>query len=84
MSCWPWREPTGTGGSRWPALGSSCAVGRWRQCRRYAHQARRTPNPALDDLEPWAAGSFDEIVVACDLDILTDDDYAALVEAITP
>jgi hypothetical protein len=41
-------------------------------------------NPALDDLEPWAAGSFDEIVVACDLDILTDDDYAALVEAITP
>jgi hypothetical protein len=41
-------------------------------------------NPALDDLEPWAAGSFDEIVVACDLDILTDDDSAALVEAITP
>lgn len=40
--------------------------------------------PALDDLEPWAAGSFDEIVLACDLDILTDEDYAALVEAITP
>jgi hypothetical protein len=39
---------------------------------------------ALDDLEPWAAGSFDEIVLACDLDILTDEDYAALVEAITP
>jgi hypothetical protein len=40
--------------------------------------------PALDDLEPWAAGSFDEIVLACDLGILTDEDYAALVEAITP
>jgi hypothetical protein len=40
--------------------------------------------PALDDLEPWAAGSFDEIVLACDLDILTDKDYAALFEAITP
>jgi hypothetical protein len=38
--------------------------------------------PALDDLEPWAAGSFDEIVLACDLGILTDDDYAALVAAI--
>jgi hypothetical protein len=40
--------------------------------------------PALDDLEPWAAGSFDEIVLACDLDILTDEDYAALVETVTP
>jgi hypothetical protein len=40
--------------------------------------------PALDDLEPWAPGSFDEIVLACDLDILTDEDYAALVQAITP
>jgi Zeta toxin len=40
--------------------------------------------PALDDLEPWAASSFEEIVVATDLDILTDDDYADLVEAITP
>jgi hypothetical protein len=39
--------------------------------------------PALGDLEPWAADSFDETVLACDLDILTDDDYAALVEAIT-
>jgi hypothetical protein len=37
---------------------------------------------ALDDLEPWAAGSFEEIVVACDLGILTDDDYAALVAAV--
>lgn len=30
--------------------------------------------PALDDLEPWAASSFDEIVLACDLNILTDED----------
>ena len=40
--------------------------------------------PALDALEPWAAGSIDEIVLACDLGLLTDDDYAALVEALTP
>jgi hypothetical protein len=38
----------------------------------------------LDDLEPWTAGSFDEIVLACDLDILTDEGYAALAGAITP
>jgi hypothetical protein len=39
---------------------------------------------ALDGLELCAAGSFDEIVLACDLDILTDEDYALLLEAITP
>jgi len=38
--------------------------------------------PALDDLEPWAAGSFDEIVFACDLGLLSDDDYATIAEAI--
>jgi hypothetical protein len=35
-------------------------------------------SPALDDLEPSAAGSFVEIVLACDLDILSDEDYRAL------
>ena len=44
----------------------------------------REAGPALDDLERWAAGSFDEIVLACDLKILTEEDYAVLVEAITP
>jgi hypothetical protein len=39
--------------------------------------------PALDDLEPWAPGSFDEVVLACDLGILTDDDYEALVGAVS-
>lgn len=39
--------------------------------------------PALDDLEPWAPGSFDEIVNACDLDIFTDEDYAARSKQIT-
>jgi hypothetical protein len=38
---------------------------------------------ALDDLEPWTAGSFDEITLACDLGLLTDNDYAALVSAVT-
>ena len=32
----------------------------------------------LDDLETWAEVSFDEIVLACDLDILTDEDNAEL------
>jgi hypothetical protein len=40
-------------------------------------------DPALDDPDPWEHGSFDELVLACDLGILTDRDYAALVSAIT-
>ncbi len=39
--------------------------------------------PAADDLEPWAAGSFDETVLACDLGIFSDEDYEALVVAIS-
>jgi Zeta toxin len=38
---------------------------------------------AIDDLEPWQPGSFDEVVLAWDLGILSDADYAALVAAIT-
>jgi hypothetical protein len=29
--------------------------------------------PALDDLESWVAGSFDEIVLACDLGMPSDE-----------
>jgi hypothetical protein len=29
-------------------------------------------------------GSFDEIVLACDLGLLSNEDYAALVEALPP
>jgi len=39
--------------------------------------------PALDDLEPWAAGSVDEIILSYDLGMLSDADYAAVVEAAT-
>jgi Zeta toxin len=38
---------------------------------------------AIDDLEPWQPGSFDEVVLAWDLGILSDADYAALAAAIT-
>lgn len=34
---------------------------------------------ALDDLEPWVAGSFDEIELACDLGWLSDDDLSIIV-----
>jgi hypothetical protein len=38
---------------------------------------------AIDDLEPWQPGSFDEVVLACDLGILSDADYAALAATVT-
>jgi hypothetical protein len=38
---------------------------------------------AIDDLEPWQPGSFDEVVLACDLGILSDADYAALAGTVT-
>ncbi|MGH3276933.1 MAG: zeta toxin family protein [Streptosporangiaceae bacterium] len=33
---------------------------------------------AIDDLEPWQPGSFDEVVLACDLGILEEGDYATI------
>jgi hypothetical protein len=38
---------------------------------------------AIDDLEPWQPGSFDEVVLARDLGILSDADYATLAGAIS-
>jgi hypothetical protein len=37
---------------------------------------------AIDDPKPWIPGSFDEIVLAYDLGLLTDEDYEALVRAL--
>jgi Zeta toxin len=34
--------------------------------------------PAVDDLEPWIPGSFDEAVLGYDLGLLSDEDYQAL------
>ena len=39
--------------------------------------------PAIDDLEPWQPGSFDEVVLARDLGILSDADYADLAGPVT-
>jgi hypothetical protein len=38
---------------------------------------------AIDDLEPWQPGSVDEVVLACDLGVLSDADYATLAAEIT-
>jgi hypothetical protein len=38
---------------------------------------------AIDDLEPWTSGSFDEVVLGTDLGLLSDDDYEHLATAIT-
>jgi hypothetical protein len=37
--------------------------------------------PAIDDLEPWLPGSFDEVVLARDLGLLADGDFAVLTRA---
>jgi hypothetical protein len=36
---------------------------------------------AIDDLEPYALGSFDDVVLAYDLGQLTDADYEVLILA---
>jgi zeta toxin len=38
---------------------------------------------AIDDLEPWQPGSFDEVVLARDLGLLTEPDYATLAAALS-
>jgi hypothetical protein len=38
---------------------------------------------AIDDLEPWQPGSADEVVLARDLGLLSDADYAAVAAVIT-
>jgi hypothetical protein len=38
--------------------------------------------PAIDDLEPWQPGSFDEVVLARDRGLLSEDDYATLAAAL--
>jgi hypothetical protein len=36
---------------------------------------------AIDDLEPYVPGSFDDVIMAYDLGQLTDDEYEYLAEA---
>ena len=55
----------------WPAVPPTCPPG--------AEAAAL----AIDDLEPWQPGSFDEVVLARDLGILTDADYAVLAGTVT-
>ena len=54
---------------RWPEVPSACPSG--------LEQA----GPAIDDLEPYVPGSFDDVVLAYDLGRLSDDEYEFLAEA---
>lgn len=57
---------------RWPAVPSACPPG--------MEQARA----AIDDLEPYFPGSFDDVVLAYDLGWLTDEDYEVFAAAAGP
>jgi hypothetical protein len=54
---------------RWPAVPPVCPP------------ALETAAPAVDDLEPYVPGSFDDVVLGCDLGKLSDDEYEFLAEA---
>jgi Zeta toxin len=55
----------------WPAVPPTCPPG------------AAAAALAIDDLEPWQPGSFDEVVLACDLGLLSDADYAVLAATVT-
>jgi hypothetical protein len=56
---------------RWPAVPSVCPP------------ALGPAGPAVDDLEPYVPGSFDDVVLAYDLGKLSDDEYEFLAGAVS-
>jgi hypothetical protein len=54
---------------------------RWPAVPRVCPPALETAAPAVDDLEPYVPGSFDDVVLAYDLGKLSDDEYEFLAEA---
>jgi hypothetical protein len=54
---------------RWPAVPAVCPHG------------LEPAGPAVDDLEPYLLGSFDDVVLAYDLGRLSDAEYEFLAEA---
>lgn len=54
---------------RWPEVPSACP------------SRLEQAGPAIDDLEPYVPGSFDDVVLAYDLGRLSDDEYEFLAEA---
>ena len=54
---------------RWPAVPAVCPP------------ALESASAAVDDLEPYVPGSFDDVVMAYDLGKLSDDEYEFLAEA---
>jgi hypothetical protein len=56
---------------RWPAVPPACPP------------ALQPAAPAVDDLEPYLLGSFNDVVLAYDLGKLSDDEYEFLAEAVS-
>ncbi len=56
---------------RWPAVPPVCPPG------------LESAAPAVDDLEPYLLGSFDDVVLAYDLGLLSDDEYEFLAGEVT-
>jgi hypothetical protein len=56
---------------RWPAVPPVCPP------------ALEPAAPAVDDLEPYLLGSFDDVLLAYDLGKLSDDEYGFLAEAVS-
>ncbi|HEY0934962.1 MAG TPA: hypothetical protein VGD91_14605, partial [Trebonia sp.] len=62
-------------------LGLEFRVRRWPAVPPVCPPALEPAAPAVDDLEPYLLGSFDDVVLAYDLGKLTDDEYEFLAEA---
>jgi hypothetical protein len=56
---------------------------RWKEIPRSRRicRSRSRRRAAVDDLEPYVIGSFDDVMLAYDLDQLTDTDYETLADA---
>jgi hypothetical protein len=66
-----------------PGLTRQLAIRAWPQALPVTPPGLELAAAAIDDLEPWTPGSFDEVILAADRGILTEADYAAIAAALT-
>jgi hypothetical protein len=64
-------------------LGLEFRVRRWPSVPPVCLPALEPAGPAVDDLEPYVPGSFDDVMLAYDLGRLSDDEYEFLAEAVS-
>jgi Zeta toxin len=64
-------------------LGLEFRVRRWPAVPPVCPPALEPAAPAVDDLEPYLLGSFDDVLLAYDLGKLSDDEYEFLAEAVS-